>query len=58
MFNCSGQPVDVFFHNKPVYGLSVDPTNDNLFTTAGDDGRTLLFDSRVGSGRRKNIKCI
>jgi DDB1- and CUL4-associated factor 5 len=34
----SGDAIDVFFHNKPVYGLSVNPENDNIFSTAGEDG--------------------
>lgn len=42
----SGDCVDVFYHTKPVYGLGVDPSNDNIFATAGEDGRVLLFDLR------------
>lgn len=33
-------------HKKPVYGLSVNPQNDQVIATAGDDGRILLFDIR------------
>ncbi len=36
----------MFPHTKPVYGLSVDPSNDNIFSTAGEDGRVLMFDLR------------
>lgn len=38
---------DVFSHGKPVYGMSVDPTNNDRFATAGEDGRVLLFDVRT-----------
>lgn len=33
-------------HEKPVYGISVQPQNDNIVATAGDDGRVLVFDIR------------
>lgn len=33
-------------HKKPVYGLSVNPQNDDILATAGDDGRILLYDIR------------
>ncbi|KAK4884518.1 hypothetical protein RN001_000789 [Aquatica leii] len=33
-------------HKKPVYGLSVNPQNDYIVATAGDDGRILVFDIR------------
>lgn len=46
---CSGEPYDVFLHSKPVYSLSVDTTNDQIFSTAGEDGRVLIYDLRVGS---------
>jgi DDB1- and CUL4-associated factor 5 len=45
----SGDCVDVFYHTKPVYGLGVDPSNDNIFATAGEDGRVLLFDMRASN---------
>jgi DDB1- and CUL4-associated factor 5 len=45
----SGDCVDVFYHTKPVYGLSVDPSNDNVFATSGEDGRVLLFDLRASN---------
>lgn len=47
MFRC--ESFDVFLHTKPVYGLSVDATNDQVFATAGEDGLVLLFDLRIGS---------
>lgn len=39
----------MFLHSKPVYGLSVDGTNDQIFATAGDDGHILVFDLRIGA---------
>lgn len=47
-FNCSGEPYDVFLHSKPVYSLSVDSTNDQIFSTAGEDGHVLVYDLRIG----------
>ena len=44
------KPIDVFRHEEPVYGLSVHPTNNNLFLTACSDGRVLLFDLRQRPG--------
>lgn len=49
LFILSGEPVDVFLHAKPVYGLSVDRNNDQIFSTAGEDGRVLIFDMRQGT---------
>jgi len=42
----TGQLVDCFQHEEPVYSLSVHPTQADLFTTACSDGRLLLFDLR------------
>ncbi|XP_046402157.1 DDB1- and CUL4-associated factor 5 isoform X2 [Ischnura elegans] len=42
----TGDPIDFFLHEQPVYGLSVDPLNDNVFASACDDGRVLIFDIR------------
>ncbi|CAH0551033.1 unnamed protein product [Brassicogethes aeneus] len=36
-------------HRKPVYGLSINPQNDDVLATAGDDGRILIFDVRETS---------
>ncbi|CAH1117192.1 unnamed protein product [Phaedon cochleariae] len=33
-------------HEKPVYGISIHPQNNNIIATAGEDGRILLFDVR------------
>lgn len=39
----------MFLHNKPVYGISVDTTNDSIFATAGEEGSIIVFDLRIGS---------
>ena len=44
------KPLDVFRHEEPVYGLSVHPSNSNIFLTACSDGRVMLFDLRARSG--------
>lgn len=51
----SGDPIDIFYHSKPVYGISVDPSNESIFSTAGEDGRVLLFDMRVSN---TEMKCL
>lgn len=45
----SGDASDGFLHTKPVYGLSIDSTNNQIFATAGEDGRVLVFDLRQGT---------
>lgn len=42
----TGETLDVFLHDEAVYGLSVDPTNENIFASACDDGRVLIWDVR------------
>lgn len=42
----SGQTLDVYLHEEAVYGLSADPNNDNIFASACDDGRVLIYDTR------------
>lgn len=42
--------MDVFNLEHPVYGISVDPCNDNIFASAGEDGRILIFDTRLDPG--------
>ena len=59
----SGELRDVFMHEDAVYGISVDPTNDNVFASACVDGRILIYDIRlppqsgklVTSQRRRSI---
>ncbi|XP_043271607.1 DDB1- and CUL4-associated factor 5 isoform X2 [Venturia canescens] len=45
----NGAPLNFFLHEKPVYGLSTHPHNDNVFSSACDDGRVLIFDIRDSS---------
>lgn len=42
----TGEAVNFFIHEQPVYGLSIDPLNDNVFASACDDGRVLIYDIR------------
>ncbi|XP_076098557.1 DDB1- and CUL4-associated factor 5-like [Mytilus galloprovincialis] len=42
----SGATLDVFMHDDAVYGLTSDPNNVNVFASACDDGRILVFDIR------------
>lgn len=44
---CSGQVVSMYYHDDPVYGLHVHPENSNVFLTASDDGKVLLWDIRT-----------
>lgn len=53
----SGELLDVFIHTKPVYGLSIDPVNDQIFATSGEDGRVLLFDLRASTEIMNVAKC-
>ncbi|KAL4717930.1 hypothetical protein ACJJTC_001348 [Scirpophaga incertulas] len=40
------RPVEVLQHQRAVCSLSIDPFNDRIVATAGNDGRLLLFDTR------------
>uniref|UniRef100_A0A1B6L8U1 Uncharacterized protein n=1 Tax=Graphocephala atropunctata TaxID=36148 RepID=A0A1B6L8U1_9HEMI len=42
----TGDPIDFFLHEQPVYSLSVDPFNDSVFASACEDGRILIYDIR------------
>ncbi|XP_041969396.1 DDB1- and CUL4-associated factor 5 [Aricia agestis] len=39
-------PVEVLEHQKAVCSLAIDPFNEQVVSTAGNDGRLLLFDTR------------
>ncbi|RVE41484.1 hypothetical protein evm_013871 [Chilo suppressalis] len=39
-------PLEVLQHQRAVCSLSIDPFNCRVITTAGNDGRLLLFDTR------------
>lgn len=42
-------------HRNPVYGLSINPQNDHVLATAGDDGRILIFDIRTLVPGKSNL---
>nr|XP_032830064.1 DDB1- and CUL4-associated factor 5 [Petromyzon marinus] len=42
-----GDTVDVFPHEEAVYGLSVSPDNDCVFASSSDEGRVLIWDTRI-----------
>ncbi|XP_012523376.1 DDB1- and CUL4-associated factor 5 [Monomorium pharaonis] len=42
----TGESLNIFLHEKPVYGLSIHPHNDEVFASACDDGRVLIYDIR------------
>nr|XP_054758486.1 DDB1- and CUL4-associated factor 5-like [Lytechinus pictus] len=44
-----GDAIDLFLHEDAVYGLAVDPRNDNIYASACADGRVLLWDIRAPS---------
>ncbi|XP_072929778.1 uncharacterized protein [Epargyreus clarus] len=39
-------PVEVLQHQRAVCSLSIDPFNERVVATAGNDGRLLIFDTR------------
>ncbi|VVC90567.1 unnamed protein product, partial [Leptidea sinapis] len=39
-------PMEILQHQKAVCSLSIDPFNERVISTAGNDGRLLLFDTR------------
>ncbi|XP_068618967.1 uncharacterized protein [Battus philenor] len=39
-------PLEVLQHQRAVCSLSIDPFNDRVVATAGNDGRLLIFDTR------------
>jgi len=34
-------------HEDAVYGLAVDPVNDDVFASASDDGKVHIYDLRA-----------
>lgn len=42
----SKRPLETLQHQRPVSGLSINPYNEKILVTAGNDGRLLLFDTR------------
>ncbi|CAH0395887.1 unnamed protein product [Bemisia tabaci] len=45
----TGEPVQYFLHHQSIYGISMDPFNDNLIAIACDDGKVVLHDIRESS---------
>lgn len=43
----------MFKHEQPVYTVSMDPFNDDIFASAGEDGKVLVFDRRVDSSGKE-----
>jgi WD repeat-containing protein 22 len=41
-----------------VYGLSVHPFNDNVFSSACDDGRVLIYDIRGSASSAESFFCL
>ena len=42
----SGETENVFMHEDAVYSISVHPQNDEVFASACNDGRILIYDKR------------
>lgn len=40
------ETLDVILHNDAIYGLSIDPCDDNVFVSACDNGHVCLWDIR------------
>ncbi|CAG2165823.1 unnamed protein product [Oppiella nova] len=51
----TGETVDVILHNDAIYGLSVNPFDDNIFASACDDGRVCLWDLRKETVRETTV---
>lgn len=54
----SSQPLDVFDHEDPVYGISVSPESTSIFSTACSDGSIRMFDSRVSYNADKTESLV
>lgn len=37
----------MYYHDDPVYGLNIHPEDNNVFLTASDDGKVMLWDIRA-----------
>ena len=51
----TGETVDVILHNDAIYGLSVNPVDDNIFASACDDGRVCIWDLRKEPARETTV---
>ncbi|KAL9953099.1 hypothetical protein ACROYT_G040459 [Oculina patagonica] len=43
----TGETVGMYYHDDPVYGLNIHPEDNNVFLTASDDGKVMLWDIRT-----------
>ena len=43
----SGETIGMYYHDDPVYGLNIHPEDNNVFLTASDDGKVMLWDIRT-----------
>lgn len=60
-FFCRGSPVDIFLHDSPVFSLSLHPDNGNIFASAANNGRILIYDireSNTGGSALKRIEVV
>lgn len=39
--------MNLFMHEDAVYGLAVDPINEDVFASACDDGKVHIYDLRA-----------
>lgn len=46
-FFFSGEAIGTYYHDDPVYGLNIHPEDNNVFLTASDDGKVMLWDIRT-----------
>ena len=43
----SGETIGTYYHDDQVYGLNIHPEDNNVFLTASDDGKVMLWDIRT-----------
>lgn len=43
----TGETIGTYYHDDPVYGLNIHPEDNNVFLTASDDGKVMLWDIRT-----------
>lgn len=47
----------MYYHDDPVYGLNIHPEDNNVFLTASDDGKVLLWDIRASPVSGMELFC-
>ena len=55
---CRTDVLNFFRHEKAVYGLDTHPHNDNIFSSACDDGRVLIYDIRGSASSPESFFCL